>query len=163
MRCSKNTPACEAITVFGVRWCCLSYERVESAGAGEFSTRRNCAVGLSVQRRGLGRTLTRFCDAHRYACDPPDDGDVTRVADPPGMSTGMRSRNQNQLAAIQFTPTADVAIAKLKEEDRTVKVVMPIYGRDGSLPGIDLDERKRAEPLELSKLPQRRWTNKKRS
>lgn len=99
MCCNKNTPACENHRS-GVRWCCLSYERVESAGAGEFSTRRNFAVGLSVQRRGLGRTLTRFCDAHRYACDPPDDGDVPRIADPPGMSMGMRSRNQNQLAAI---------------------------------------------------------------
>ena len=53
----------------------------------------------------------------------------------------MRSGNQNQLAAIQFTPTANVAIAQLEEEDRAVKVVMPIYGRDGSLPRIDLYER----------------------
>ena len=60
------------------------------------------------------------------------------------MSMGMRSRNQNQVAAIQFTPTADVAIAQFEEKDRAVKIVMPIYGRDCSLPGIDLNEGTRA-------------------
>ena len=40
---------------------------------------------------------------------------------------------------------------------------MPIYGRDCSLPEIDLNEGKRAEPLEPSKVPQKRWTSKKMS
>lgn len=52
----------------------------------------------------------------------------------------MRSGNQNQLAAIQFAPTADITIAQLEEKDRTVKVVMPIYRRNRSLPGVDLNE-----------------------
>jgi hypothetical protein len=51
-----------------------------------------------------------FCITPGCACDPPDNGDVTWIADAPSMSTGMRSGNQYQLTAVQFTPTADVAI-----------------------------------------------------
>jgi hypothetical protein len=118
----------------------LSDESVKSSGIKEVATQRNFAAEPSTQRRCSGRTLTNFCNAHGYARNPPDDGDVARIANAPSVSTGMRSRNQYQLVAIQFTPTADIAIAKFEEKDRAVKVVMPIYERDGSLPGIDLDE-----------------------
>ena len=118
----------------------LSDERVKSGGIMEFATQRNFAAEPSTRRRCSGRTLTNFCNTHGYARDPPDDGDVARIANVPSVSTGMCSRNQYQLVAVQFTPTADVAIAKFEEKNRAVKVVMPIYGRDGSLPGVDLDE-----------------------
>jgi hypothetical protein len=38
----------------------------------------------------------------------------------PGLSSGLRARNQNQLTAVQFAPTANIAIAELEEKDRTV-------------------------------------------
>jgi hypothetical protein len=120
----------------GVVFC----ESLESVDTDEFPALRNCAVGQSTQRRSSGWILTPLCNSHGYACDPADDGDVTGIADTPSMSTGMRRGNQYQLAPIEFAPTADVAIAEFEEEDRAVEVVMPIYGWDRPLPGIDLDE-----------------------
>ena len=113
------------------------------------ATRRNSDPGQSTRRRCSGRTLTNFCNTHGYARDPPDDGDVARIANPPSMSTGMRSRNQYQLVAIQFTPTADVAITKFEEKDRAVKVVMPIYKRDGSSEPALLRSSGNSSPLSL--------------
>jgi hypothetical protein len=62
------------------------YESVESGGVEEVPTPRNFAVEQSAQRRCSGRTFTRFCNTHGYACDPPNDSDVAWIADMPGMS-----------------------------------------------------------------------------
>ena len=90
-------------------------------GAEEFPARGKCAIDIQLNGEALDSILTCFCNTHGYARDPPDDGDVARIADPPSVSMGMRGRNQNQLAAIQFAPTADIAIAQLEEKDWTVK------------------------------------------
>jgi len=42
---------------------------------------------------------------------------------------------------MQFAPTANIAVAELKEKDRTVMLVMPIHWRNCSLPRIDLHKR----------------------
>lgn len=49
-----------------------------------------------------------------------------------GMLIGMCRRNKSQLAAVQLTPTTDIAIAKFEEKDRPVKVVMQATGRTWS-------------------------------
>ena len=59
----------------------------------------------------------------------------------PNLSSRLWGRNQNQLTAVQFAPTTNIAVAELEEKDRTVMLVMPIHRRNCSLPRIDLHKR----------------------
>jgi hypothetical protein len=61
----------------------------------------------------------------------------------PSLCSGLWSRDQNQLTAVQFAPTAHVAISELEEKDGTVMLVMPVDWRHCSLAGIDLHKRSR--------------------
>src|SRR6267154_2017790 len=57
----------------------------------------------------------------------------------------LRTRNQNQLASIDFTPTAGVPIPELNEINGTVKLAPPVTRPHFVLPGIDLHERTGAD------------------
>ena len=56
----------------------------------------------------------------------------------PNLSSRLWGRNQNQLIAVQFAPTTNIAVAELEEKDRTVMLVMPIHWWNCPRPGVNL-------------------------
>src|ERR1700678_382919 len=74
----------------------------------------------SGQWSRCGRTLARLRNAHRDCRHASDYGGIRWIADMFGLSSRLWSRNQNQLTIVQFAPTANIAIAELEEENRTV-------------------------------------------
>ena len=55
---------------------------------------------------------------------------------------GLRRRDDNQLATIQFAPAAYVSVSQLQKIDRAVMIAVPI-AYDPCLPAVDLNERSR--------------------
>jgi hypothetical protein len=49
--------------------------------------------------------------------------------------------HQDQIVVVQFTPTAHIRIAKLKEIDWAIVIAMPAEWQDSLLPRVDLNER----------------------
>jgi hypothetical protein len=63
----------------------------------------------------------------------------------PCLSTRLRRGNEDQLASIQFAPTADVTVAEFDEIDRPIEFVLPVTSPDFSLTPVNLDERSWAD------------------
>ena len=57
------------------------------------------------------------------------------------LTAGLRTRNQDELAAVHFTPATGIAVSKLDKIDRAVEFVLPIPCLHLVLMGINLDER----------------------
>src|SRR5450755_179086 len=122
-----------------------SFQRCVGANSGAplpgFPTRGKLLLESQLRGDVLVEPSRVFRNAHGYGRVSSDYGCVAWIADVPGLTSRLWSRNENQLIAMQFAPTAYIAIAEFKEKDWTVMLVMPIHWWDRSLPGIDLNER----------------------
>jgi len=59
----------------------------------------------------------------------------------PDLPTRLRTRDQNELLSIEFTPTAGIPVSELDEIDGAVEFVLPTARLHFVLPGINLYER----------------------
>src|SRR5258707_7775465 len=86
-----------------------------------------------------------LCYPHGDRCDSTDYVPVRWIANVADLPSGLRTRNQNQLLPIEFTPTAGVTVSELDEIDGAIEFVLPTTWLHLVLSCIDLDKRPGAD------------------